>query len=399
MHNMGDMNMPMKKENKTIFTCPMHPEIIRQKAGNCPICGMALVEKITDTQSEKVVDLNLNDIIKPVDEYVLSSMKLINPIEKSLQTSSSANGYISYNTNDFIAISSRLEGRIEKLYIRYNYQKVEKGQKLYDIYSPELQTAQQNLLFLLKNDGENNSLITSAKKKLVLLGMTENQIELLSKSNKTINTTTIYSPVSGYIIEETMALKLNQSTGMNDGKIQENPTNKELAIKEGHYLKKGEHTFKVVNFSNVWAFVKLAESEKIGVKKGDKISIQKNGTELSIASKIDFIEPIFQESEKFLTLHVHLNNSKGNFKIGDLITAKIAKGTTIGLWISQESIVDLGNEKIVLIKSKNKLLQVRKITTGVTVDNLVQVIDGLSAEDLIAQNAQFLFDSESFIKY
>ncbi|MFN5444090.1 MAG: efflux RND transporter periplasmic adaptor subunit [Crocinitomicaceae bacterium] len=401
MNNMDDMkgmDMPNNDNHKRVFTCPMHPEIIRSKAGNCPICGMSLVEKLDENRTAPVVDLDLDDIIKPVDEYVLSSLKLINPIEKSMSFTTQVNGYISYNTDDFSSISSRIEGRIEKLYVNYNYQKVEKGQKLYEIYSPELQTAQQNLLFLLKNDSENQVLIQGAKQKLSLLGLSKNQIDALVLSNKIIYTTTIYSPVSGYIIEESLALNMNKSNSMSSGNNQDKPSTKELSVKEGQYLNKGESIFKVVNYSNVWAFLKLIESDKRDVKKGDKIILNKKGTAIQIESKIDFIEPIFQGAEKFLTVHVHLNNSKGNFKIGDLITGKILKGMKSGLWVNQESIVDLGHEKIVLIQTKSDLLKVRKIKTGVSIDNWVQVIEGLSREDLIAENSQFLIDSESFIK-
>jgi Cu(I)/Ag(I) efflux system membrane fusion protein len=398
MDNMEGMDMPNNEAHKKVYTCPMHPEIIKNKPGSCPICGMDLVEKINEVHSNIEVNLNLDDIIKPVDEYVLSSLKLINPIEKSMVFTSKSDGYISYNSNDFASVSSRFEGRIEKLYINYNYQKVEKGQKLYDIYSPELQTAQQNLLFLLKNDSENQVLIQGAKQKLSLLGMSENQIETLSQSKKTINTTSVYSPFSGYIIEEFLVLNMNKSNSMNSVGNQDVPLTKELSVKEGQYLNKGESTFKIVNYSDVWAFVKLLESDKTGIKKGDKIILKKNGTALEIESKIDFIEPVFQGTEKFLTAHVHLNNSKGKFKIGDLVTATILKGKKSGLWIHQEAIVDLGNEKIVLIQTKGDLLKVRKIKTGVAIDNWVQIIEGLSKEDLIADNSQFLIDSESFIK-
>ncbi|MFR1445835.1 efflux RND transporter periplasmic adaptor subunit, partial [Acinetobacter baumannii] len=100
-------------------------------------------------------------------------------------------------------ISARYSGRIERLYVRYRYQKVTKGQKIMDIYSPELVTAQQNIIFLLKNDPANSSLINAAKQRLLLLGLTNQQLSQLIRSGKPSLTVSVYSNYTGHLHETT----------------------------------------------------------------------------------------------------------------------------------------------------------------------------------------------------
>lgn len=392
-HEGHDMQQMSKGK---IYTCPMHPQIIKSKPGQCPICGMDLVEKTSI--SDTTIDVTIDGFIKP-DESVLSSIKTIRPIEKEMQISIKTNGFISYDASEVSSIASRYQGRIEKLYVKYNFQKVEKGQKLFDIYSPELQTAQQDLIFLIKNDNENKMLIDGAKQKLALMGLTNAQIEQLVSTGNIIYTTSVYSPVSGYVVEENNASKMEENTNsMNEqGSSQTNHIAKELSIKEGQYLSKGQSIFKVVNNDKVWALIKLFGSDMSNIKKGDKVTLTTDIAD-SINAKIDFIQPTFEGAEKYLTARVHLDNSSGKLKIGDLVKAEINKGSKKALWINKEAIIDLGNEKIVLLKTENNLFKVKKISTGITVDNWSEIINGIITKDTVAQNAQFLIDSESFIK-
>ena len=158
--NAGDM--------QNIYTCPMHPETIRNKPGKCPICGMELVKKET---AVKVSGVELESLLKPTNEFVVSSIPVTTIQKREEKIEVAALGNIAYDTRQVGSISSRVSGRIEKLYVRYRYQRVSKGQHILDIYSPEFLTAQQNLLFLLKNDAVNNTIIQASREKLLLLGM------------------------------------------------------------------------------------------------------------------------------------------------------------------------------------------------------------------------------------
>jgi len=156
---------PAKKE---LWTCSMHPEIIRDKPGVCPICGMELIKK--EENAVAVNDIRLNDLLQPTDRFVVSSIPVTTLNKQSQPVEIDALGTVAYDTRLVNTISARISGRIEKLYVRYRYQHIMKGERIMDIYSPELLTTEQELLFLIKNDANNSSLINAAKQKLLLLG-------------------------------------------------------------------------------------------------------------------------------------------------------------------------------------------------------------------------------------
>ena len=129
------------------YTCPMHPEVIQDKPGSCPICGMELVARHTPG-TETAIDSSLKHLLKPVNEQVVSNISVIKPDEGTKIFSMQVQGIITYDTREQTSISSRVSGRIERLLIKYNYQPVKKGQLIMEIYSPDLAAAQRELLFI-----------------------------------------------------------------------------------------------------------------------------------------------------------------------------------------------------------------------------------------------------------
>jgi membrane fusion protein, copper/silver efflux system len=186
--------------DKEVYTCPMPEDsVFSDKPGSCPKCGMDLVK--VEATGNTADDITLETLLKPTNLYVVSAIPVttIQQGEEGMETE--AFGRIAYDTREVGSISSRVAGRIEKLYVRYRYQKVARGQHILDIYSPELMTAQQNLLFLLKNDMENTSMLEAAKTKLLLLGMQEKQLQQVMKSGRSVLTIPVYSSYSGHIHE------------------------------------------------------------------------------------------------------------------------------------------------------------------------------------------------------
>src|SRR5260221_6982662 len=135
---------------KELWTCSMHPEIIRNKPGTCPICGMELVRK--EENSTAINDIQLNDLLQPTDRFVVSSIPVTTIHRSAELIEIDALGTVAYDTRLVNTISARVSGRIEKLYVKYRYQHVMNGERIMDIYSPELLTTEQELLFVIKND-------------------------------------------------------------------------------------------------------------------------------------------------------------------------------------------------------------------------------------------------------
>lgn len=375
------------------YTCPMHPEITRDEPGTCPICGMDLVRK--ETGGTRTGDIALESLLKPTNEYVVSSIPVTAIVKKEEMIEIDALGTITYDTRQVGTISSRVSGRIEKLYVRYRYQKVSKGQRILDIYSPELMTAQQNLLFLVKNDPSNSSLIQSAKEKLLLLGMTNQQLQQVLRTGKPSFTIAVYSNYAGHIHESANGEGMNQGTGaMKDISL----ITAELSLKEGMYLQKGQAIFTVYNPGRAWAVLNIYGENQGLVKKGNAVRIiPETVPHHDFRATIDFIEPFYRPENKTLTARAYFNNSQLRIPIGSQVRATIFGNTKDAYWLPKESVLSLGMDKIVFQRA-NGGFRAHRINTGISHKDHIQVLSGLSEKDSVAVNAQYLMDSESFIK-
>ena len=372
-----------------IYTCPMHPQIIRHEPGNCPICGMPLVKK--ENANREISEVDLSTLLQGDNSTVVSSIPVTTMNFAQQEIKSDALGSVEYDTRFMKTISARVSGRIERLYIKYRYQSIHTGDKIMDIYSPELLTGQQNLLFLIKNDPENTSLIHAAKQRLLLLGMTNNQLGKIISSGKTQFSITIYSTYTGHVHEAGSMVGTSQ---------QNNPVNmtNELSVKEGMYVEKGQSIFQVNNMNNVWVSLNLFPGENSLIKVGVSVTIiPETAPDKEILSTIGFIEPFFKNGSKTVSARVYLDNSKLMLPVGSQVKATIKTKTSFSNWLPKESVLSLGLNKVVFLKQENGF-EAHQVSTGITANNLIQITDGLNAKDSVAGNAQFLIDSEGFIR-
>jgi len=375
------------------YTCSMHPEIIRDKPGQCPICGMNLVKK--EPVSKKVEEAGLDALLKPTNEFVVSSIPVTVMQKKEEQIEIEALGNITYDTREIGSISSRVSGRIEKLYIRYRYQKISKGQRVFDIYSPELMTAQQNLLFLLQNDPGNTSYIEAAKEKLLILGMNEQQVQQLLKSRVAQLTVAVYSNYSGHVHESANGGGMNKEPGTMKDVSQ---ITEELSLKEGMYVEKGRSVFTVYDPGKAWAILNIYGENQALVKNGNAVQIiPETAPDKKINASINFIEPFYRKDSKTLTARVYFNNREMKIPVGSQVRATIFGNTRNAFWLPKDAVLSLGQDKVVFQKLKAGFKAIT-INTGITHKDHIQVLSGITIKDSVAANAQYLMDSESFIK-
>lgn len=393
-------NHDMMTNEAKIYTCPMHPEIIRNEPGQCPICGMDLVEKGAVMQN--LGDLSLDDVIEPVNQTVIGKAKTIIPVNKKMVSQIESNGYITYNPNNTSSVSSRFDGRIDKLYVKYNFQEVIKGQKIMEIYSPDLVTAQQNYIFLLNNKEEDPSLLHATKQKLLLLGMNEAQVQQLEKTRKAEYLVSIYAPVSGHIHQMNDVTELTMPTMPMNAESTGNSMNTsatEFNIREGVYVKKGEAIFNIISLSQVWVILKVYPQDISKIKIGQPVTIiSEIAPDNTINAKISFIEPILDADSKFASVRVYLDKSDHHIlKIGSLVNATISTDELDGLWIPISATLNLGNGNSIVFKKEGNNFRASAITVVNRINNEINIIDGLSVRDTIALNAWYMIDSESFI--
>lgn len=400
-------------EHADTYICPMHPTVVSDRPSTCPVCGMDLVRKARPGEEVEITD-DLAKLLKSPNETVIASIKTIKAEYKSVSSWVEAQGIVTYDTRKIFSIPSRVGGRLEKVYLKYEFQPVVKGQKIAEIYSPELITAQRELLFLIENDAENQLLINASKKKIELLGLTTAQIEGLINDKRTTQTFSIYSPYSGYLITGQQAPATSASIssaattasgGMSDG-MSSSAVASSLAtttssdpaasiIREGTYVSSGQTLFSIVNTDDLRIELDLPASQATSIKRGDKLSLDfENGS--TQERTIDFVQPFFNEGQDFAKVRVLTGKTK-DLHIGHLLKARIQVPASESLWVPRESVLDFGTSKIVFIKERG-VLKAKKVTVGISAEGLVEIRSGLASSDEIAANAQYLADSESFIK-
>lgn len=397
------------------YTCPMHPTVVSDRPGSCPVCGMDLVRKARAGEEIQITE-DLSKLLKSPNETVVASIKTIKGQYKSVPVSVQAQGIVTYDTRNIYTIPSRVGGRLEKVYLKYAFQPVTKGQRIAEVYSPELVTAQRELLFLLEHDSANESLINGAKRKLELLGLSNSQINDLIRTRETTNTFSIYSPYSGYLITDTQTAPSipaamtpspgSASAGMANGmgptssattatssSSQSNPS--ASIAREGSYVTAGQTLFTVVNATSLRIELDLPGAFSGAVKEGSKVQLSFGGGKNASAT-IDFVQPFFGEGQDFLKVRVYTNQTE-DLHIGHLVDATINLESNESLWVPKEAVLDLGVQKVVFLKERG-VLKPKMVTTGVSADGVIEITSGLASSEEIAANAQYLVDSESFVK-
>lgn len=396
------------------YTCPMHPTVISDRAGSCPVCGMDLVRKAPPGEEVEITE-DLSKLIKSPNEVVVASIKTIKGEYKSVPLSIDAVGVVAYDTRNIYSIPARVGGRIEKIFLKYKFQPVTKGQKIAEIYSPELIAAQRELLYLVENDSKNEQLIQGAKSKLLLLGLTASQIDDFIKRKLPGNTVAIYSPYNGYLITDdpvpstpsSMQASSKSNAGGMDGMTPSSSGNSQTSnkqnisatagsfLREGNYISAGQTLFKVVNTSALRVELDLLGAQTGVINSGDTVELDLGNGKKEVGT-VDFIQPFFNEGQNFLKVRVYTQKTK-DLHVGHLVNAKITLKSKEALWIPREAIVDLGNDKIVFVKD-GEIFKPKRISPGTISNNFIEIKSGLASSDEIAANANYLVDSESFIK-
>jgi Cu(I)/Ag(I) efflux system membrane fusion protein len=387
-----DANQPIP-EAEDIYTCSMHPQIQQDHPGNCPICGMVLVKKNPTPSDTAVNTIQLESLLKPTNQFVVASLPVTTPQRKTDSTPVRVYGTVEYDTRAAGTISARVSGRIDKMYIRYKYQAIEKGQKIMDIYSPELLTAQQNLLFLLENDSTNLSFMHAATERLSLLGMSNGQLQQLLRTRKPLLSVSIYSNYSGHVHDAGIMQQDLQPKEMNAAEA----TTQELFLKEGMYIQKGQTILMIMNHDRVWAALQIFPNDQALIRIGDPVRLIPETDTMSVSyGQIDMIEPFFRPDSKTLTARVYFHNMN-MLPVGSHLSADIHTHSRVALWLPQTAVLSLGLNEVAFLKSGGGFTP-HKISTGIRAGSDIQVLSGLQRTDTVAANAQYFMDSESFIK-
>lgn len=415
----GDSSNGITTEEKQLYTCGMHPEIISDEPGLCPICEMQLVpikkndknqgerkilywrapmdpNEIYDSPGKSKMGMDLVPVyedeagspgIVTIDPEVQQNMniKTAKVEVKELSSKVVTNGVLQTNeTNEYI-VTTRINGWVEKLYVNYTGQQVAKDSKLMDIYSPELVSAQQELLTALSYQSSVNSsslssiresgneLVKNAIRKLELLEVPDAEIKRLIDTKEVKTSITLYAQKAGTVLEKN--------------------------ILEGQKVMGGMPLLKIANLSTLWLMADIYEYELAKVKLGSKASITFNFLPGKIyVGKVSFIYPTLEPKSRTVKIRIELPN-KGELKPA-MFANIVIEGNDLGKKpvIPENAIIRSGLKDIVILSLGNGKFKPQEVKLGGYADGYYQVLSGLSEGNTIVTSAQFLIDSESNLK-
>lgn len=290
------------------FYCPMHPNIIRGEPGNCPICGMPLAKRAKT--GRKILAEGVLAQVEMSPQKVQMGRIATSPIEKRLLSREIRTvGIVEYDETRRAFIASRIKGRLDKLFVNFVGQRVKKGDALVSIYSPALLVAQDELLVAARQAREDRGssqfdpavgamTLEAAKRKLVLWGITEDQVDEIIKRGTAVTHLTIYSPIEGIVTEK--------------------------KVLEGGYVDEGTDVLTIADLSRVWMQAKVFENEISGVEVGTAVEVTSVAYPNEVfAGRITFVAYTVDPDTRTVAARVEINNPDLKLKPGAYANAAI----------------------------------------------------------------------------
>jgi membrane fusion protein, copper/silver efflux system len=368
-HNHGDELV----QEETTYTCSMHPQIQQPEFGLCPICAMDLVPLVTgaDVDGADPNEIQMTESAMKLAE-VQTAVVTTGVPEKSVHLL----GKVKADERNIAQLTSRFGGRIEKLLVNYTGQRVEKGQQLGTIYSPELITAQKELLEAAKYKDSNPSFYNSSRIKLKLWNLSERQIDAIVTKGKPKLYFEIRSPIEGTVTKR--------------------------HVSSGDYIKEGSALFEVVDLSNVWVMFDAYESDLPWISVNDSIHFTLESLPGRVfKEKVAYIDPFMDAKTRVAQIRIETANSKMLLKpemfANGILSSNVAENTN-ELLIPKSSILWTGKRAVVYVRVPERetpSFLSREIVLGPEAGNFYVVADGLEEGETIAVNGVFKIDASA----
>ena len=346
---------------------PMVPDQKFDKPGKSPFMDMQLEPKYANTGN----DGEEGGVAISSQTAQNLGIRLEKVSTKSFGESFSAVGRIEPDERRFYALQTRIPGFVERLSVRAVGDPVSKGQKVAEIYAPELLAAQQEYLALLTlNDVDSdNSLKQAARSRLRLLGMSEGEVAAITKTGKSSPRFGVYAPASGVLTE--------------------------LGVREGGQIMTGSSLMQISDLSKVWVIAEIPERDTARLKPGLAAEVQLQSLPGKVfKGKVDYLYPMLNEASRTLQVRIELPNKANQLRPGMYANIVFTGQTHDALSVSTESIIATGKRKIVIVKETNGYRPV-EVTTGQESDNSTEILSGLAKGEEVVVSGQFLIDSEA----
>ncbi len=356
-----DATLVTMEDGQQIWTCSMHPQVRMDQPGDCPICGMELIPlKDDDTQQLGERQLKLSPAAAKLAEIQVSAVGP--PAAEALIRLA---GTVEFDETRLAQIAARMPGRLEKLYVDFTGATVQAGDKLVEIYSPELFSAQQELL----ESADNPALRRAAREKLRLWGLSDEQIQRIIKHGRPSDTLEINSPISGVVIKK--------------------------QAHEGMYLKTGDTIYTIADLQHLWVMLDAYESDLPWLKRGQFVNFATTAG-YSLQGQVVFIDPVLDPRTQTTKVRVEIDNAAGLIKPGMLVQASIRgelQHDLAGMSAIPASAPLITGKRAVVYVKQGDIYSGREIELGPRAGDHYIVHAGLEAGELVVTNGNFKIDS------
>ena len=360
------------EQGEIVYTCSMHPSVEQTEPGDCPICGMELIPKnqgaegsdednpyqvtMTDAAS-RLADIQTTPVVKEV-----ASKKIRMP------------GKVTVDERRISNVTAHFPGRITNLYVDFTGARIDEGQRLASIYSPQLLSAQRELIETRKHKESNPALYRATRRKLELWELPEAEIKKIENSGEVIKEIDIVSPAEGYVLKRNIS-------------------------KEDHVME-GTVMYKIANLSSVWVTFDAYETDIANVEVGDNVtfSVESYPGE-TFEAEVTYIDPTLDPQSRTATVRAEAENPNRMLKPEMLAEGIVSSDVGQGqeqLLVPKSAVLWTGERSVVYVKKQNTsqpTFEFREIVLGQRVGDQYVVKSGLQLGERVVTHGNFKIDS------
>lgn len=355
------------------YTCSMHLEIHKTHPGTCPVCGMNLIP-VQKGRTQQSDEIQLSE-----QQVQLGNIHVDTVGKAELNSETVLTATLNYDQQKLITISSRVMGRVERLYHKNIGEFIRKGDPLLELYSEELNSAKQQYLLALERRQlldntliDFEQLITSAKTKLLLWGMNESQVTVLTKRKQVTSSTTFYSNESGYITE--------------------------LMVQEGEYINEGGSIIQLADLSTLWVEAQIYTSQFFKFDQNTNITVQLPDIGKRIVGKAEFVNPEISTDKRINLVRVTIPNLNNQLKPGMAAYLIIKRGKRNAISLPIGAVIRDSKGSSIWVQTGKDIFKNKMVTTGIETSDSVEITSGLAPGEAVVTYGAYLINSEYILK-
>ena len=368
---------------RAAYYCPMHPSYTSDRPGECPICGMDLepIPKSALTSDHAGEVRGLAPVRIPPERARLIGVRTARAERRTLGGGIDLVGFVAPDEAWLTQIQLRVAGWVEFLHVNRTGDRVEEGEPLLSLYSPELYQSEQEFLIELRGlrdigtpqMSHGAGRLDAARERLLLLGVPHDELVRLERDSVASARVVIRSPVRGTVLER--------------------------GVTQGQYVGADTRLFTVADLSRVWVLADLYEMDVARVRQGDVARFTSEAMPGRVfESRVDFIYPTVSSETRTLKLRLSLANPDRALKPGMFGNVRVARAGAQGLAVPFEAVVHAGDQDYVFRVRDGDHYEPRLVEVGAQDGEWVHIVRGLALGDTVVASASFLIDSESRLK-